>query len=171
MHRQEKTRQSKGRAANRSTRRGVFVHLLAGITLLGAAPLLGACSEQITKHGQLFRDNDVAQIQPGMGQEQVKLALGTPTTTTTTGDGSAYYYISYTNSQTAFLSPKEIDRKVLAVYFTPTGTVDRVANYGIQDGKVFDTVSRTTPAPGGKEDGILKQLFRNLGQKQIFGDG
>ncbi len=106
-----------------------------------------------------------------MGQEQVKLALGTPTTTTATGDGSAYYYISYTNSQTAFLSPKEIDRKVLAVYFTPTGTVDHVANYGMQDGKVIDIVSRTTPAPGGKEDGILKQLFRNLGQKQIFGDG
>jgi hypothetical protein len=30
-------------------------------------------------------------------------------------------------------------------------------------------VSRTTPAPGGKDDGILKQLFRNLGSKQIFG--
>jgi outer membrane protein assembly factor BamE (lipoprotein component of BamABCDE complex) len=167
MHRQEKTRQSKGR----DMRRRQTAPLLAGLALACAALLLAACSEQITKHGQLFRENDIAQIQPGMGQEQVKLALGTPTTTTTTGDGSAYYYISYTNSQTAFLSPKEIDRKVLAVYFTPTGTVDHVANYGMQDGKVIDTVSRTTPAPGGKEDGILKSLFRNLGQKQIFGDG
>jgi hypothetical protein len=34
---------------------------------------------------------------------------------------------------------------------------------------VFDYVSRTTPAPGGKDVGIVTQLFRNLGQKQIFG--
>ena len=40
----------------------------------------------------------------------------------------------------------------------------------MKDGKVFDFVSRTTPAPGGKDDGILKQLFRNLGPKQIFGE-
>ena len=33
-----------------------------------------------------------------------------------------------------------------------------------------DSVSRKTPAPGGNEDGILKQLFRNLGTRQIFGE-
>lgn len=138
--------------------------------LIAASLLAAGCSEQITKHGQLFRESDIQQIQPGMGQEQVTLALGTPTSTTTTGSGKAYYYISSTTSQVAFLNPKEIDRKVLAVYFNETGTVDRVANYGIQDGKVFDFISRTTPAPGGNEEGILKQLFRNLGQRQIFGE-
>jgi outer membrane protein assembly factor BamE (lipoprotein component of BamABCDE complex) len=69
------------------------------------------------------------------------------------------------------MKPTEVDRQVMAVYFAPTGTVERVANYGMKDGKVFDFVSRTTPAPGGKDDGMLKQLFRNLGTKQIFGDG
>jgi outer membrane protein assembly factor BamE (lipoprotein component of BamABCDE complex) len=59
---------------------------------------------------------------------------------------------------------------VVAVYFSPGGTVDRVANYGMQDGRVFDYVSRTTPTPGGHDDGILKMLFRNLGAKQIFGN-
>lgn len=95
--------------------------------------------------------------------------LGTPSTTAVLGTGHAFYYISSTQSQSAFFLPEEEDRKVVAVYFTPGGTVDRVANYGLQDGKVFDYVSRTTPAPGGKDDGILKQLFRNLGQKQLFG--
>ncbi|WP_295558009.1 outer membrane protein assembly factor BamE [uncultured Hyphomicrobium sp.] len=131
---------------------------------------ISACSEQITKHGHLFRESDIAQVQPGMGQEQVKLILGSPTTTTTIGNGSAYYYISSTEKRVAFMSGSEVDRQVLAVYFTPAQTVDRVANYGLKDGKVFDFVSRTTPAPGGKEDGIFKQLFRNLGTKQIFGE-
>ena len=31
-------------------------------------------------------------------------------------------------------------------------------------------LARTTPAPGGKDVGIVQQLFRNLGQKQIFGN-
>ena len=145
--------------------------LLSGAVLVGGVLLAGGCSETITKHGQLFRDSDLQQIQPGMMQEQVKLSLGTPTTTTTTGSGSVYYYISSTMSQTAFFLPEEKDRKVVAVYFNETGMVDRVANYGLKDGKIFDFVSRTTPAPGGNEDGILKQLFRNLGQQQLFGGG
>jgi outer membrane protein assembly factor BamE (lipoprotein component of BamABCDE complex) len=133
--------------------------------------VLAGCSETITRHGHQFREADIQQVQPGMGQEQVRLALGTPTTTTTTGAGNAYYYISSTSSQTSFLLPKETDRQVVAVYFTPTGTVERVANYGLKDGKVFDFISRTTPAPGAQDEGLLKQMFRNLGKKQIFGDG
>jgi outer membrane protein assembly factor BamE (lipoprotein component of BamABCDE complex) len=150
--------------------RGTFPPRALPAAALMLALALGACSEQITKHGFMFRDTDIAQVQPGMGQEQVKLILGSPTTTSTYGNGSAYYYISSTEKKTAFLQGNEVDRQVLAVYFTPTAQVDRVANYGLKDGKAFDFVSRTTPAPGGKEDGILKQLFRNLGQKQIFGD-
>ena len=129
------------------------------------------CAEQVTKHGHLFRENDALTVQPGMGQDQVKLSLGSPTTTTTSGSGNVYYYISSTTKQAAFLKPTEIDRQVMAVYFEPGGTVDHVANYGMKDGKVFDYISSTTPAPGAKDEGLLKQLFRNLGTKHIFGDG
>lgn len=132
---------------------------------------LGGCADQINKHGYLFHESDLQQVQPGMAQEQVRQALGTPTTTTTSGSGNVFYYISSTEKQSAFWSPTETDRQVVAVYFSETGLVDRTANYGLKDGKVFDFVSRTTPAPGAKDEGLLKQLFRNLGQKQIFGDG
>jgi outer membrane protein assembly factor BamE (lipoprotein component of BamABCDE complex) len=135
-----------------------------------AALLVAGCAEQVTVHGHQFREGDLTQVQPGMAQEQVRMALGSPTTTATTDAGAAYYYISSTTAQSAFLKPTEKDRQVVAVYFSPTGTVDRVANYGIQDGKVFDYVSRTTPAPGARDEGILKQLFRNLGKRQIFGE-
>ncbi|MFA9473215.1 MAG: outer membrane protein assembly factor BamE [Filomicrobium sp.] len=141
--------------------------------LVAAAVLLGAgCSEQVLKHGQHFSQGDLQQIQPGMSREQVRLTLGTPSTTTTASatGGDVYYYISSIATQAAFFKPKEVDRQIVAVYFNPLGSVDRIANYGLKDGKVFDFISRTTPAPGGKEDGILKQLFRNLGSKQIFGD-
>lgn len=143
---------------------------LLSAVLMTALLWTGGCSETITKHGQLFRESDLQQIQPGMMQEQVKLALGTPTSTTTTGSGQVYYYISSTMSQKAFFSPNEVDRKVVAVYFNQTGMVDRIANYGLKDGKIFDFISSTTPAPGGNEESILNQLFRNLGKQQIFGN-
>jgi len=138
--------------------------------LLAAVLPLCACGGTVIKHGTQFRENDIQQIQPGMSQEQVRLNLGTPATTAVVGGGRAYYYILSTKTQTAFLLPDEKDRQVVAVYFSEAGTVDRVANYGLEDGKVIDYISRTTPAPGGQDDGILKQLFRNLGQKQLFGD-
>jgi outer membrane protein assembly factor BamE (lipoprotein component of BamABCDE complex) len=98
---------------------------------LGVAALIAvsltACVETITKHGHQFHEGDLTQISPGMSQEQVKTALGSPTTTAAVGSGSAYYYISSTQGQTLFLSPKEKDRRVVAVYFGQMGSVDRVA--------------------------------------------
>lgn len=135
-----------------------------------AAAMTAGCGETITKHGHQFQETDLQQIQPGMSKEQVRASLGSPTTTATVGTGHAFYYISSIESQTAFMLPSEKDRQIVAVYFNEGGSVDRIANYGMKDGKVFDFVSRTTPAPGGKDDGLLKQLFRNLGQKQLFGN-
>ena len=140
------------------------------VPALFAALILCGCEATVIKHGTQFHDGDLQQIQPGMTQEQVRMNLGTPATTAVVNNGQAFYYISSTQSQTSFLLPSEKDRQVVAVYITQGGTVERVANYGMQDGKVFDYVSRTTPAPGGHDDGILKMLFRNLGTKQIFGD-
>jgi len=130
------------------------------------AMALTACSETITKHGHQFKENELAQVSPGMSQEQVKTVLGSPTTTAAVGTGSAFYYISSTQAQTAFLTPKEKDRRVLAVYFGQMGSVDRVAQYGLKDGKVFDYVKNETPSHT-KDEGMLKSLFRNLGVKQL----
>ena len=151
---------------NRTSRR-VLLAVTVGLSL-GIA----GCSSTVTKHGHLFQENDLQQVQPGMSQEQVKLTLGTPTTTATAGNANAYYYMSSTKKQTSFMSPTETDRQVVAVYFNKVGTVDRVANYGMKDGKVFDTISRTTPSANQNDDGVLKSLFRNLGQRgSIFCDG
>jgi outer membrane protein assembly factor BamE (lipoprotein component of BamABCDE complex) len=125
----------------------------------------------VTRHGQLFKETDLQAVQPGMSQDQVRAALGTPATTAVIGDGRAFYYISSTDTQASFFLPTEQSRQVVAVYFNKGGTVNNVANYGLKDGKVFDFVSRKTPAPGGKDESILNQLFRNLGKQQLFGAG
>ncbi|MDX2289851.1 MAG: outer membrane protein assembly factor BamE [Hyphomicrobiaceae bacterium] len=154
-------------AKGRALRLGYVRMVLAAGLLTG----LGGCGGEVLKHGQHFNQSDLQQIQPGMSKDQVRLSLGSPSTTTTaTADGGeAYYYISSTSTQAAFFKPSEVDRNIVAVYFSPLGSVDRIANYGLKDGKVFDYISETTPAPGGTDDGLLKNLFRGLGTRQIFG--
>ncbi len=153
-----------------SAKRGLWRAFAGPATAILLGSLLVACSPQVIKRGHQFQDADLQQVQPGMSQEQVRMSLGSPATTASVPGGNAFYYISSTMTQLAFLPEKEVDRQVIAVYFTPTGSVQRVANYGMKDGKVFDFISRTTPAPGGREDGLLKQIFRNLGQRQLYGE-
>ena len=51
-----------------------------------------------------------------------------------------------------------VDQRVVAVYFDKNRRVERLANYGIKDGKLFDYVSRTTPTSGG-ELNYISYLF------------
>jgi len=143
-------------------------HFLVSVALAGALTISAAgCASKTGKHGHHFTAAEIQQVQPGMSKEQVQLTLGTPDTTATVA-GGAYYYIASTTKGAHFMEPKEVDRKVVAVYFNPTGSVDRVAHYGLKDGKVFDFINRTTPARG-RDNSILKSLFRNLGQTNPFG--
>ena len=48
---------------------------------------------------------------------------------------------------------------MVAVYFDKNRRVQRLANYGLQDGKVFDFVTRTTPT-GGKDYAYINALFK-----------
>lgn len=141
-------------------------HALRVALAAAAVWALAGCAETVIKHGHQFQDSDIGQISPGMSQDQVKTVLGTPTTTAAVGSGSAYYYISSIQTQTAFFSPTEKDRKVLAIYFNPLGSVNKVAQYGLKDGKVFDYIKQETPSHA-KDEGVLKALFRNLGVKQL----
>jgi outer membrane protein assembly factor BamE (lipoprotein component of BamABCDE complex) len=144
-------------------RRHVSILTLA----VGTSIAVIGCSPITTKHGHHFQESDLQQIQPGMTADAVRLALGTPATTSTVVGGNSYYYISSTETQNAFFKPTEVDRKILAVYFNPTGTVDRVAHYGMKDGKIFDYVKRQTPSHV-KDQTLLQQIFRGVGQRALF---
>jgi outer membrane protein assembly factor BamE (lipoprotein component of BamABCDE complex) len=112
--------------------------------------------------GYVVDERAVAQVKPGLGPEQVLQILGTPSTVSTVGNKS-WYYISQTSSRTLqFMGERVTDQRVTAVYFTPGFKVQRVALYGMQDGRVFDFISRKTEA-GGQEANFVAQLFRGLG--------
>ena len=135
---------------------------------LSAVLTLSACGAQIDRHGHVFVDVDLSQIQAGMSKDQVKSVLGSPDTTSTIG-GDAYYYISTTQKSVAFLKPWEIDRQVVAVYFDGGEKVQQVANYGLKDGIVVNYYKDETPARG-KDLTLLEQIFGNISNRKMFKD-
>jgi len=135
---------------------------LAGVLALGAA--LSGCLgyEGDFERGYQVDEQTLDQVKIGDTTKQQALALmGTPSTTSTVG-GDAWYYIGQKMSRPlAFMPAKLTDQNVLAIYFDKNGKVERIANYGLKDGKVFDFVSRTTPT-GGAEPDFLRNLMSGL---------
>jgi outer membrane protein assembly factor BamE (lipoprotein component of BamABCDE complex) len=129
---------------------------VASLAILGTP--LGGCFTQTYQHGYVIADGALDQIPLGATQEQVLIVLGTPSTVATIS-GEVFYYISQRAEQTAFLPQKVVDQRVVAVYFDKNRRVQRLANYGLRDGKVFDFVSRTTPTAG-QELSYLNYIFR-----------
>jgi outer membrane protein assembly factor BamE (lipoprotein component of BamABCDE complex) len=129
---------------------------LAVLLILGT-PLAG-CFTQTYQHGYVLADGALEQIPLGATQEQVLIVLGTPSTVATVS-GEVFYYISQRGEQTAFLPQKVVDQRVVAVYFDKKRRVERLANYGMQDGKIFDFISRTTPTAG-QELSYLTYIFK-----------
>ncbi len=135
-----------------------------GLTLACAlaAPLAGCVGyDGDMQTGYVLDDRLVQQVRPGSSAEQVLVVLGTPSTTSTIG-GSAWYYVSAEQKQDlAFQKPTVVERRILAVYFDPQKHVERVATYGLQDGKVFNFNNRTTPTAGG-DASFVKNMLQGL---------
>src|SRR5437868_11693121 len=107
--------------------------------------LLGGCFSQTMNRGYIMPPGALEQIPIGASQEQVLIVLGTPSTVATVS-GEAFYYITQRAEQSvAFMNPKVTNQRVVAVYFDKGRRVERLANYVMKDGKIFDFVSRTTP--------------------------
>jgi outer membrane protein assembly factor BamE (lipoprotein component of BamABCDE complex) len=143
--------------------------LLAGTAILFSAALAGCNtastlnpSETLTE-GYVLDQEALDSVPVGSSREQVLLALGTPSTTATF-DNEVFYYISQKRYRAAqFMKPKIVDRHILAIYFDKDGKVQNIANYGLQDGKLFDFVSRTTPT-GGKDQTFIGQIIQGVGK-------
>ena len=119
---------------------------------------LGGCTGEAFQRGYVLPDGALEQIRLGASQEQVLIVLGTPSTVATVS-GEAFYYISQrAERMVAFLPTKITDQRVIAIYFDRDRRVQRVAAYGIKDGKVFDFIARTTPTAG-SDLTVVQALF------------
>ena len=129
----------------RTTRPGLRPAIKAVAVVLALGLPLGGCFSETYQKGYIVPEGALEQIPIGASQEQVLIVLGTPSTVATVS-GEAFYYISQRAERSIAFMPQEVvDQRVVAVYFDKKRRVQRLANYGLKDGKIFDYVSRTTP--------------------------
>ena len=148
-----------------------LVQSFARLALLGLAGAgLSGCIGEELRHGYQVDQAALATIKPGMSPEQVLQILGTPSKVSTVGNKSWYYISQNTRRTIMFLGEQVEDQKVTAIYFTAGFKVERVALYGLQDGRIFDFIERTTPTSGA-DRAFLSQLFRGLTRYEPFGSG
>jgi outer membrane protein assembly factor BamE (lipoprotein component of BamABCDE complex) len=135
------------------------LRMAAAAALVGVA-LAGCTGEQFQK-GYILPPGALEQIPIGASQDQVLIVMGTPSTVATL-DGEVFYYISQRSERkVAFMNQQVVDQRVIAIYFDKNRRVRRLANYGLQDGKIFDFISRTT-ATSGQEMNYLTPIFKLL---------
>ena len=131
---------------------------MAALAIL-SLPLAGCLMGEEFQRGYMVDQRAIAQLKPGMNAEKVLETLGTPSTVSTVGNRT-WYYISQRSRRTfQFANETVVDQKVTAVYFDKNLKVERVALYGLQDGRVFDFLSRTTPS-GGEDLSFIGQIFK-----------
>jgi outer membrane protein assembly factor BamE (lipoprotein component of BamABCDE complex) len=129
--------------------------------MAGALAALAGCTGETFQRGYVLPEGALEQIPIGASQEQVLLVLGTPSTVATVS-GEAFYYISQkAERRISFERTNVTDQRVIAVYFDRDRKVQRLAEYGLKDGKVFDFVSRTTPTSG-NDLNMITSIVHNL---------
>lgn len=140
---------------------------LAGARLAAAAGLafsLAGCLgyDGVINRGAMLDSRRIAQVKPGMPAQQVLSIVGTPSTTSTVG-GDAWYYVSQRVERTLAFMPQQItDQHVFAIYFDKSRKVTRIADYGLEDGKAVDFLSRTTPTAGAEQKFLQNMLSKLL---------
>jgi outer membrane protein assembly factor BamE (lipoprotein component of BamABCDE complex) len=127
---------------------------------LAATVTLSSCqTRDVIQNGYVVDEETLALAPVGSSREQVMLSLGSPSATATF-DNEVFYYISQKRTRpVAFMKPKLVEQSILAVYFNKDGEVERLANYKLDDGRVVDMLSKTTPT-GGNEMTFLMRLLK-----------
>lgn len=136
--------------------------IITAAAIATSALTLGGCASEVIVHGYMFDEASLSQVKAGTSVDHVLQTMGTPSTTSTVGNKTFYYVTQIRTRRVNFLEPTLTDQRVAAVYFDKNFKVERVALYGIQDGQVFDFISRKTPTSG-QERSFVRQMFKGLG--------
>nr|BAT28862.1 SmpA/OmlA domain-containing protein [Aureimonas frigidaquae] len=132
--------------------------VLAAFGLASMLVVSGCQTAEVYNQGYIIDEQSLSLVPVGSSREQVLLALGSPSTTAIF-DNEVFYYISQKRvRQFAFMQPKLVDQRILAIYFNKDNRVQQIANYGLQNGELFDFVTQTTPT-GGRDQSFLGSIL------------
>lgn len=144
--------------------------LAVAAVMASALVLASGCTRVRDTQGYLVDAELVKSVQPGVdNKDSVERALGRPTMIGQ-WDPNAWYYVSRSTKQYAFLKSRPAEQNILIVRFQPDGTVATVEQRGME--QVADIVPDRGKTPTlGRETGIIEDLFGNIGTVGAAGGG
>ncbi len=123
---------------------------------------VSACAPEVRNHGYAPVQEELQQIRVGQDTRgSVRRKVGRPVSSGIFTD-EGWYYVSTQIEHFAYNEPKVIDRRVVAITFDGQDRVASVNEYGLDDGKIVDLETNTTPTYG-RQLTILEQAFSNVG--------
>lgn len=135
--------------------------LMAFVAFLG----LAACSPVYRNHGFVPPEADLAQVVVGQTtQGDLQGLIGRPSAQGLL-TGAGWYYVGSRWRYYGALQPREIQREVVAISFTPDGVVSNVERFGQERGRVV-VLSRRVTEGSVTEISLIGQLLGNLGNFQ-----
>ena len=136
----------------------LFRWVLAGLAVV----LMVGCTPLFRNHGYVPPDDQLALIEVGVDtRETVAAKVGRPSTAGLLND-TGWYYVQSRWATVGPREPQEIDRQVVAITFTPKGTVTDVGRFGLSDGQVV-ALSRRVTQTNVQGAGFIRQLLGNIG--------
>ena len=133
--------------------------------MLALVGSVAACSPVYRNHGYVPTEQDLALIEVGTDtRETVGQKIGRPSTQGLLND-VGWFYVQSRYKHFGPRAPKEIERQVLAVTFNEAGTVENIARYGLEDGKVVQ-ISRRVTETNVKGLSVIQQILGCFGQLQ-----
>lgn len=124
---------------------------------------VAACAPVFRDHGYVPTDQELEQIQVGVDtRETVATLIGRPSAAGLLND-VGWYYVQSRWRHFGARAPQEIARQVVSISFTPTGVVENVERFGLEQGRVV-VLSRRVTSSTIKGIGFVRQLLGNLGQ-------
>ena len=144
----------------RSNAAKLMLSALIGIALTGCNPILRT-------HGYVAAGEEKPQsVNPETDTKTSVLArFGNPSIKSTFDEDTeidTWYYMSSVRQRFAYLRPQIQERNITAITFNEDGQVDKVAEYGIEDGRYVNYSDRKTPTRG-RELSALEQIFGTIG--------
>jgi outer membrane protein assembly factor BamE (lipoprotein component of BamABCDE complex) len=143
--------------------------ILVLTAMLGSG--LSGCAAVVQNHGYAPDDALLAEISVGQDTRgSVRRKIGRPSSSGVFSE-TGWYYVSTTVESYMYHAPKVTDRRVVAVEFDANDLVASVDLFGIEDGRIINLQTRTTPTHG-RQLTIMQQILGNLGQlsgEQVLG--
>lgn len=134
------------------------------LALIGLS--LSACNPILRTHGYVATEEKPQEVEPAVDTKASVLArLGNPSVKGTFDEDietDTWYYMNSVRQRFAYLRPIVEERTITAISFNGDGQVDKVAEYGIEDGRYVNFSDRKTPTRG-RELSVLEQIFGSVG--------